>query len=133
MWIATSDGWLSIVKHLKIPNHLLVRARKESHIVDQFPAADVYTDPDADYPYRANIHMEEVAEFMVNYVENIDYPNFKNSIPDNDFYDACTKVWSAMYHYGTRHRPVFEGATLDDYGIIYDNERIDYDDEGHVV
>ena len=32
MWIALTEGWLSIVAHRDKPDHLLVRARNPKHI-----------------------------------------------------------------------------------------------------
>ena len=32
MWIALTEGWLSIVAHHDKPDHLLVRARNPKHI-----------------------------------------------------------------------------------------------------
>lgn len=37
MWLALSNGWLSIVAHRDKPGHVLVRARNQNHIESYFP------------------------------------------------------------------------------------------------
>ena len=64
MWIVLTNGWLSIVSHREYPEMLLVRARKPEHIQDNFPEAEVYTDEDADYPYRADVLIMETRRNM---------------------------------------------------------------------
>ena len=65
MWIALTEGWLSIVAHRDKPDHLLVRARNPSHIRRTFGERVMYTDADADYPFRADVPREDVARFLV--------------------------------------------------------------------
>jgi hypothetical protein len=43
MWIALTEGWLSIVAHRDKPDHLLVRARNPKHIRRAFPDEEMYT------------------------------------------------------------------------------------------
>ena len=60
MWVALTEGWLSIVAHRDKPDHLLVRARNPKHITRTFPDAEMYTNADADYPFRADVLRADV-------------------------------------------------------------------------
>ena len=105
MWLALSNGWLSIVAHRDKPECLLVRARNENHIESYFPDADMYTDVDADYPYRADIHRDVVADVMTEYVYDIQYDNYKNSVNEEAYHDTLIGVWNKVYAYGIPYRP----------------------------
>jgi len=104
MWIGDNEGWLSIVKHLDKPDHLLVRARRREHIEKIFPNADIYENMKADYPYRADIPKSDVISIMVDRIDRIDYPNFKDSVKEPMYGEALTKVWNVMYTYGIPYR-----------------------------
>jgi|GEM_PF-278200 len=103
MWIAHSDGWLSIVAHRTQPDDLLVRARHPEHIQALFPEVEVTFNPDADYHYRVVIPREEVQSVISNYLANMQYDNFKNSIEDFGFHEACTEVWGVMHDFGSEY------------------------------
>ena len=113
MWLALSNGWLSIVAHRDKPHYLLVRARNQNHIESYFPDADIYTITDADYPYRADIHRDVVADVMTEYVYDIQYDNYKNSVNEEELHDALISVWQTMYRYGGAYRP--NTTTLNDW------------------
>ena len=104
MWLFFSDGLLSIVAHRDKPEHLLVRTRNMKHIEALFPHADHFTLNYSDYPHRAIVSRKEVAEIVSNYVVSINCDNFKNSISENEFRDACNIIWSVMYQYGADYR-----------------------------
>jgi len=104
MWIALTEGWLSIVAHRDKPDHLLVRARNPKHIRRTFGEQVMYTDADADYPFRADVPREDVARFLVRRLEHMAYDNFKNTIDDDRYHDAAVDVWRAMYQYGRDYR-----------------------------
>ena len=104
MWIALTEGWLSIVAHRDKPDHLLVRARNPSHIRRTFGEQVMYTDANADYPFRADVSREDVARFLVRRLEHMSYDNFKNTIDDDRYHDAALDVWRAMYRYGENYR-----------------------------
>jgi len=104
MWIALTEGWLSIVAHRNKPDHLLVRARNPKHIRRTFGEQVMYTDADADYPFRADVPREDVARFLVRRLEHMAYDNFKNTIDDDRYHDAAVDVWRAMYRYGENYR-----------------------------
>jgi hypothetical protein len=102
MWVFTNRGFLSIVEHRDDPETMVVRSRFAGHIKNLFPRAKVMRTPEADYLYRAFIPREKVTEAMSRFAEDIHYPNFKNSISDDRYHDACMDVWSALYRHQRR-------------------------------
>ena len=137
MWIATNEGWVSVVKR-RGTNELLVRARKEEHLIcvllylqedTSFEDDRIFIDLDADYPYRMYVTREEFKRYMDTQINRIDYDNFKASVPDKTYARALNDVWYTMYQWGIQHRPTEAYTTLDDYGMVYDNERITYEEE----
>jgi hypothetical protein len=105
MWIATNKGWLSIVRHRNKENTLLVRARNKNHIESIFEDAEVYEDANADYPYRADIHLYTVGTVIGDLLMGINYDNFKASVDDYHYHHALVGVWDEMYRYGKQYRP----------------------------
>ncbi len=99
MWIMTNTGFLSCVQNRNKPEQLLVRARAEGEIESIFPGADVFTDPNADYHFRAYICKEAVAKKIAEQILGIDYDNFKNSVRDHDLHHAYSGCWSVMHAY----------------------------------
>ena len=99
MWLGLSNAFLSIVAHRDKPDHLLIRARKEGHIENIFPEAEVSCTPDADYRFRAVIERSIVSKVISAQIEATSYDNFKNSVNDSGLHDAYMDMWSTMYHY----------------------------------
>lgn len=106
MWLFLSGGFLSIVAHRYKPNHVLVRARNMGHLKQAFPNAEYYTYTDSDYPYRADIERSEVSDMIADYVVNMSYDNFKNSVLEQKYENACHAIWNIMFRYGIPHREV---------------------------
>tara|TARA_R100001163_G_scaffold19085_1_gene16851 strand:- start:909 stop:1235 length:327 start_codon:yes stop_codon:yes gene_type:complete len=104
MWVALTEGWLSIVAHRDKPDHLLVRARNPKHITRTFPDAEMYTNADADYPFRADVLRADVIDFMSRRLEHMTYDNFKKTIDDDFYHKAAVEVWRDMWVYGRRYR-----------------------------
>lgn len=96
MWVMFSDCFLSIVSKDCGPDELLVRARREGDIERVFPEAEVRRDTKADYLFRAAIPRQAVALAIAQRVDDIDYPNFKDSVTDGDLHRAYMAVWFAM-------------------------------------
>jgi hypothetical protein len=96
MWIFLSDAYLSIVQSKTDSKTLVVRARRPGDIEAVFPKVEVITIPGRDYQFRANIPREVVAQAISDEVRGIQHTNFKNSVVDNDYHDACSKVWGVM-------------------------------------
>jgi hypothetical protein len=106
MWVFLNSAFLSIVEDQRAPKRdkLLVRARFAGDIERAFPKAKVASTPDADYPYRASVPRAEVAKRLAAEVERIDYPSFKDSLPDAYAHgareSAYYRVWFEMQRAG---------------------------------
>jgi len=97
MWLAFTEGWLSIVAHRSNPDMLLVRARQERTIPRIFGKGVMFTDPTADYLYRAEIPRDKVIEVVSKRFNDMQYDNFKNTISDIEYANACMDVWHVMF------------------------------------
>lgn len=98
MWIFTPNAFLSIVADRDNPDRRLVRARCQGDIEALFPDANVFEDETTDYRYRAFLPAAEVAARIASSIQAMDYPNFKDAIPQEkeDYHNACVGVWSIM-------------------------------------
>ena len=92
MWLFVSGGFLSIVAHR--PDSLL---SNPDHI-----RAITYM-RDADYPYRVVLNRTVVHEAIIEYIQTMVYDNFKASIDDFEYHDACS-IFGTMWAYGNRYR-----------------------------
>lgn len=117
MWIMLSDGFLSIVHKECAADELLVRGRRPGDIERVFPGAKVKKSTNTDYLFRAVIKRTEVAEALSQQVMALDYGNYKNSVKNNRFHNALSRIWSIMAdlqptkpYSGTRNRG--QGALL---------------------
>lgn len=99
MWIFTSKGMVSIVRHRNEPQLMMVRARQPDVLKTLFPEEKLLITPDADYRYRMEVPQSDVINALEDQLETMQYDNFKNSIEDHDYHTACSKVWSVMYRY----------------------------------
>jgi hypothetical protein len=98
MWIFSSQGFLSIVKHTDKPNILVVRSRFRGHIEKIFPNAHVDEDANRDYRFRVELPVEVVSKTISRMVSQIDYPNFKNSLglDDEKYLESCVQVYETL-------------------------------------
>jgi hypothetical protein len=98
MWIFSSQGFLSIVRHIDKPNILIVRSRFQGHLEKMFPKALVLEDAERDYRYRAELPTKEVSKVIARLVSEIDYDNFKNSLDMNDekYFESCVEVYNLV-------------------------------------
>lgn len=94
MWVCLSNAFLSIIQPDTNPDVLRVRARRKGDIERVFPDAKVTRTPGRDYLYRAHVSRAEVQEAMVSQVAAIDYPNFKNSVKNDELHHAYGRFWS---------------------------------------
>lgn len=99
MWVFLSNAFLSIVAHRAKPGVLMVRARARGDLEAVFPGCDAQLTPSADYRYRAEVGVDQVAVALDRQVRLIGYDNFKNSVVDDARHDAYLRVWSAMAAY----------------------------------
>lgn len=99
MWIFLSEAMFSVVQKDRDPDVLMVRARLRGDIRRVFPGRRVRRTPDADYLYRAEVPRAEVQAVLARAVGEIDYSNFKDTVPRGDRlrHDAYFRVWHAMY------------------------------------
>jgi hypothetical protein len=103
MWLMLSDCFFSIVAKDCRPDELLVRARRAGDIEKVFPDAKVIRQTHSDYLYRAVLPRDVVKQAMAAMIDQIDYPNFKDSVEDSSLHAAYVGVWCAMA--GLQHPP----------------------------
>ena len=98
MWVIMNKAYFSIVENKNNQDELLVRARVAGDIERIFPDAEVLKNTGADYLYRASVPKTVVSNTLKNEIENIDYGNFKNSVPWEDElrHDVYFNVWSEL-------------------------------------
>jgi hypothetical protein len=108
MWIMFSDCFLSIVSKDCQPDELLVRARRQGDIERVFPGVKVRRDTKADYLYRAVIPRMEIALRIGERIDDIGYPNFKDSVTDDALHRAYMATWFAMVE--LQPRPPYSGV-----------------------
>lgn len=97
MWVFTSKSFVSIVEYPGETEFLWVRARFPGHIEEAFPGFEVHETPECDYRYRARIGRDNVARWLSREVQEVRYGNFKQSIGENFYHDACLSVWTEMF------------------------------------
>lgn len=103
MWLCLRDSFLSIVAKDGAANELLVRARRPGDIEKVFPNAKVTRNTNSDYLYRAMLPRDVVKQAVAAMIDQIDYPNFKDSVQDGSLHAAYVGVWHAMA--GLQHPP----------------------------
>lgn len=101
MWVFTQYGFISAVDNGHVPGKLAIRARDKKSL--EFLAAlteqTIAQNKGSDYPYRVFVTKQELADYLVAQVEDIDYSNFKDRVyasRGGKFAGACGKVWAAM-------------------------------------
>lgn len=104
MWIFMSESFVSLVTDRDDPNKLLVRARVEGHIEAIFPKANVVQLEDSDYRFRARVERKTVQKAIAKQLESFQYENFKSSVREPTYHEACMKVWSTMHNLQSLHR-----------------------------
>lgn len=99
MWVILNNSFLSIVEHRDKPDMLMVRARFKGDIEAVFagPGVKVKRTPDADYLFRAELPRDRVAQILAAAVNDIDYPNFKNSVKQHWRHELYAKVWGLFW------------------------------------
>lgn len=108
MWIASKNGFISIVKHLDLADALMVRARVKKDLLSIFDAGRIIETPEADYRFRVLVPKREMAEMLAEKILDIDYPNFKNEISgikeQRDKLAAYHEIWSVMWSYANQSK-----------------------------
>ncbi|WP_170443376.1 hypothetical protein [Ruegeria arenilitoris] len=74
------------------------RAQDAELLRDYGMDGTVIETPNGDYRYRAFIPRNHFAMMMEKLARAMDYPNFKDSIPEEDvaFVDACHEAWAVF-------------------------------------
>jgi hypothetical protein len=105
MWLFSTRGFFSVVKHAYEHGHLLVRARLREDI-DQMarllaeetgrPFTPQMT-PEGDYLYRLDVPRADFARVLARLLAEVDYINFKTAAHGSPGRDqAYGRVWSIM-------------------------------------
>ncbi|MDE0558771.1 hypothetical protein OU792_02175 [Algoriphagus sp. NF] len=107
MWIASKNGFVSIVQHRDKPDQVLFRARVRKDLESLFPKESIIETPEADYGFRVHVSKQEAVSVISQQVWEIDYPNFKNAIAQNpeqrDKLSAYHDIWGVMWDYAKNH------------------------------
>lgn len=107
MWIATTAGFVSIVKDSVDQDMMVVRARRRIHLVEFL--ADAPFEPvimcdhhgHRDYRWRFFARQDQVARLVSDHVMRIDYSNFKDATKKDDpeLAQMYGYWWSDHYNY----------------------------------
>ena len=79
MWLYTNQGHLSVVEDKNDRTRVVVRARNLDALA-AFSDYSVYITPKADYKYRVNISKNHFEQWFINYVQTMNYTNFKDNL-----------------------------------------------------
>jgi hypothetical protein len=83
MWLMTTQGFYSVVRHRRDPDKLIVRARSKEDMESlrsQVPDLHVFQDRRADYRWRAVVTEAEWVAAVAQMAQAIDYDNFKAAV-----------------------------------------------------
>lgn len=109
MWVFLNNAFVSIVALTgDDQDRLMVRARASGDISRFFgQTVEETRTTNTDYRYRRIVSREEVMTALAKSVEQLDYPNFKNSVKAHDRHDAYEGVWWCMFDFQSkRERPI---------------------------
>lgn len=83
-----------------MPGMLLVRARAKHHLENVFPDRknEIFELLTSDYRWRINITKEDYAKVVLDRLMKIDYPNFKDSVEDEELHTMYNSFWWAGLH-----------------------------------
>jgi hypothetical protein len=104
--------------------YLLVRARIKGDIEAVFPNVKVIVTSKKDYRFRSYIKRVEVEAAISDRLKNIDYENFKNSVPEsnpNIRHDAYNRIWAVLY--GVQYE-LYEKDTKFDWTNYWNNKKV---------
>jgi len=88
MWIATKNGFFSIVK-IENENKFFIRARCKKDLLNCFDEDRIFESINANYRYRVIVCKKDLHTFVLNQSE-IDYHNFKDSLYKSGQQDKST-------------------------------------------
>ena len=99
MWICFNDGFISAVEHRDSADLLMVRARRRDVLDTLFPDSEVVVGGSTDYQYRVVISKAAFSEVVSRRISEISYPNFKDSVDDQELHELYEKFWSLHRRY----------------------------------
>jgi hypothetical protein len=99
MWICTNTGFVSVVQDWDDHSKVWVRARRRQDIEHFFgESCDITYTPDNDYAFRRLIEKTKFGELLKCKAFEVDYGNFKNSVPDGTLRKFYTEIWRLGYN-----------------------------------
>jgi hypothetical protein len=99
MWLCFNDGFLSAVADKNDPTRLMVRARRKKDLRNVFGDVEIIKNAGTDYRWRTFVDRRAFAALVAARVEKINYPNFKNSVEDQDLHDLYLDFWTMHSRY----------------------------------
>jgi hypothetical protein len=99
MWFCFNDGFLSAVADKRDPMRLMVRARRKKDLLNVFGDVEIIKNAGTDYRWRTFVDRKAFAALVAARVEKINYPNFKNSVGDQDLHDLYLDFWTMHNRY----------------------------------
>jgi hypothetical protein len=118
MWVFSSIGFFSAVSGRTVdfkvdPLKIVVRARVKDHLIalikkySVLNGTEITQSTSTDYRFRIVVDKMTWVEVMMSLTEDIDYTNFKSSVPNGDYHNSCMRVWGVMHELQYRdERPV---------------------------
>ncbi len=114
MWIASVEGFFSIVKVRDKADRYFVRARERRDLLNlrrllredgmQDASTKIHHTPDSDYPFRLVVSSGVVRIILDSLADGIDYPNFKSAVglrkDQENKPRLYHRVWDAMAELG---------------------------------
>lgn len=131
MWLATKQGFYSIVKNNESQSGYIVRTRAKKDLenlkilVDELKDRKIVTTIESDYMFRIFIKQEELFELMLFIADDIDYSNFKDKIKyspnQSDKVGYYSEVWGIMHDYQVKKN---KSERINYYKSLYENFQI---------
>ncbi|HCC58745.1 MAG TPA: hypothetical protein DEQ47_16105 [Solibacterales bacterium] len=79
---------------------LLVRARRKRDLEKILGKdSEIFEDPAADYRWRCFVGRPDFKKIVDQRIDAIDYPNFKNSVIDEDLHQLYMEFWTLHHRY----------------------------------
>ena len=117
MWLATKQGFYSIVKDNKSSDYI-VRARSRvdlqnlKKLVESISDRGIITTRESDYMFRIFVNQQELFEITLSLSIEIDYHNFKDKVKDTptqkDKVGYYSEIWGTMFDYQIKHNKLFQ-------------------------
>lgn len=107
MWVFTTDGFYSVVRHKEFTDRVVVRSRRRKHLerLCTFMGLDadhvILETPDADYRWRMTAPRHVWAWYLQDYAgRQLKYTNFKDAAgkikADGRYSSVLHDVWATM-------------------------------------